>query len=285
MLGVGRYLNLCIGTFIIAVFVFIYFVNTAPAQVTPPDPKHVFREDSRAYKKEHKQRIKALHKKISPDAKGTYFDAPEVSYDRKSKVVRGKGGVTVSVNGIQIEAEEGTYNMETKKAVFNRNVLVSGFGGDLRASSGRFNFTSETGSFRDADFLIEDGGYRVKARKLRKVSTEKYSLEDAQFSTCDCVDGTFPWSLNSKKVRITKEGYAVAKHLTLKCGGLPLFYTPYFFFPAMTERHSGFLVPEIGYSKKDGIKFSIPYFAALDDNTDLMLTPFIKSNTRRGIGV
>jgi lipopolysaccharide assembly outer membrane protein LptD (OstA) len=81
---------------------------------------------------------------------------------------------------------------------------------------------------------------------------------------------------------IDEEGFATTKHTTFEFGGVPLFYTPYLKFPVNQERASGLLTGSYGYSSKTGVQLYQPFFWAISDSADLLITPFAESEARVG---
>jgi LPS-assembly protein len=157
--------------------------------------------------------------------------------------------------------------------------------GVISADKGAFNFNSETGRFERAVVTTEQVGYQIFAGELQKVSEFDYKLRDAEFSTCHCSDDSKPWNFKAGRANVTQEGYAHTYNTKLELYGVPVFYFPYFPFPAKTQRTSGLLVPEFGISSEDGFSYSQPIFWAVDDYTDLIFEPFIQTDTRMGMGL
>jgi LPS-assembly protein len=62
-------------------------------------------------------------------------------------------------------------------------------------------------------------------------------------------------------------------------------YSPYLIFPAKTERQSGFLVPEAGYSERNRVQFSQPFYWAINDQSDATFNFDHIANRGEKIGV
>lgn len=254
------------------------------SQVEPPNYKLLFREDSKNYKsalKEQKNQI--LVKDRPSNSQGTFFNAPKIEFLQDKNEYVGDGGVVISYGEVQIQGENGRFNTITKQGQLKGDLIFSSPEGQLTASGGWFNLEKETGEFYDANFILETDGYHVKGKSIEKISAQEYQIEDAEMTTCDCIDGAKPWSLASDNIDITQEGYAKARPFFLKCNDVPVFYLPYFIFPAKINRHSGLLIPQIGYSSKNGFQYSQPIFWNANETTDVIFTPFTETNSRTGI--
>jgi LPS-assembly protein len=252
------------------------------AQSLTPDRTSVFSSDSPDVKAEQK---KALQESLSPQVKpveGLDFQAPVIEFKKDTEEVIGKGGILIAEGGVQVQADEGTFNMKTKEGDVNGDVLMTTSAGVLSASSGRVNIPSETGSFKDLDFDIEEGGFNIFAEEARKISEFDYELEDVSLTSCHCPDGTRPWELKGTSCSITQEGYAHTYGTTMWFEGAPIFYAPYLSIPVKRERASGLLPPQFGYSNQNGALFRQPIFFDIDDTAGAMLSPFVATNSRVG---
>src|SRR5205823_5045489 len=76
------------------------------------------------------------------------------------------------------------------------------------------------------------------------------------------------WSIAGRQTDITLQGKGIVRHMTFRVKDVPVFYFPYFVFPANTQRESGFLIPRIGYSNRRGYQYEQPFFWAISKSTD-----------------
>lgn len=208
--------------------------------------------------------------------------APSIHFEEDSKTIVADGGMLISAKGVQAQAEKGRINTETKDANLEGNVVFTGLDTTVEASKAAVNVEDETGEFENATFTYENGGYEVSGRDVFKLSETRYKLFDSKFTTCHCLDGLCPWSIESEEATISQNGYAKSWNTVLWFHGVPIFYSPFFAFPAKLERTSGLLAPTFGYSSKDGFEFKQPIFISLDESTDLTVSPFTQVKTRNG---
>ncbi len=255
----------------------------AVSQIEPTNKKVLFREDGKTYKQQLTDEKKlVLQKDQVPTEQGTYFNAPQLEFRQDTSEYVGSGGVVISYGGTQLQADSGTFSTKTKKAELNGDLVLSSTGGTLLAESGWFDLEAEVGSFKNSSFFIETEGFHIAGSSIEKISELEYEVEEAEMTTCNCADGAKPWSLTSDSIDITAGGYAHAKPFFLRCNDVPVFYSPYFIFPARLERHSGLLIPRIGFSGEHGFQYSQPIFWNVNESTDVILTPFTETQTRTG---
>ncbi|MCI5066396.1 LPS assembly protein LptD [bacterium] len=268
--------------------VYLLLVSAASAQVQPPDNEFLFREDSdQAQERLSRQREvlmgtgSAASRQSSSDK--IDFSAPSVEFDKAENVISGSGGVLVSGQGLRLQGETGSVDLDTNDVVLKRRVLITGEGNSIQADEVEFNLDTEAGTFTDARFTLEDGAYGFQAERAKKLNDTEFELEDCFLSTCHCPDGDTPWVLSGTRVSAEKEGYAHAYNSVFRFQGVPLFYTPWIAVPIKQERSSGLLVPQFGYSNRDGFTTRLPFYGVIDGSSDMVVAPFLASRTRRGL--
>ncbi len=263
----------------------------SPSQeVSPPRAEPLFNEDARDEKVLKKQNLGAVMRRDQPPNSEVNFDASEVQFDRDSNIVKGSKGVLISGNGLQAQAEQGSLNLTTKDAKLEGQVVISDANGRVLAEHAELNVESETGSFSNTRFELEETGFVVNAEKAKRLSETEYEITDGRLTTCQCDsengdDESVPWQIKTGRCHITQEGYAHAYDSSLEMFGVPVFYTPYFGFPAKSERTSGLLAPSVGYSDTEGMLLHLPTFIVIDESTDMTVTPFLESKSRVGSAV
>ncbi len=246
------------------------------------EEEKVFQEDKKDFKKREQSQISQVVRSPVTNRGELKFDAPNISYDREAKKVKGEGGVLLSYEGVTAQADSGAVDMESKDSELEGDVFFAWPGGAVGCEKATVNLENETGEFTNGQAIWEEGQYKVSAEKLNKLSEFDYRFDDAAFTTCHCADDSCPWSIRADRLDARQEGYGVAHGAWFEMFGVPVVYTPYAIFPIKNERQSGLLAPTYGYSSKDGLKFSIPFFGVIDDQTDITLEPFIETHTRRG---
>ena len=132
----------------------------------------------------------------------------------------------------------------------------------LTGSSLEMNLASEIGTLYEGTIFIKENHFYIRGDKLQKVGEKTYAAETASVSSCD---GEKPdWKITGKNMSVTIEGYGTIHHAALWARQVPVLYSPYLIFPAKTQRQSGLLVPEAGYSERNGFQFSQPFYWAIN---------------------
>ena len=113
--------------------------------------------------------------------------------------------------------------------------------------------TTGQGQVQQGKVFIRDGNFHLAGEVIEKQGEADYFVKNGSFTTCD---GEIPdWKFTAEKVDVNLGSYATAKNVFFRIKDVPVFYTPYLFFPVKTERESGLLIPRVGYSNNKGISF------------------------------
>ncbi|MCB0343729.1 MAG: LPS-assembly protein LptD [Bdellovibrionales bacterium] len=271
--------------------VLLCFVKTAAAQVDPPDRKFLFFEDRTHPKYRPRppaeltvQEAEASNVTLGDTRVPFDIDAPSLRFDAAENRIFAEGGMTITHSGSVFEAESGSVALDTGEAFLDNNVFVSDQLTSITAQEAMMNIESGKGSLNHCSIDYAGGMYHFKAAQVGKSGEDEYDLTDATATTCDCADSEDcnPWELRSDRVEITKEGYGKAWDSTLRFYDVPVFYLPWIVFPARTQRHTGFLPFTFGTGSESGFRLETPFFWAIDESSDLLLTPLVDTGTRFG---
>lgn len=269
----------------LSLFVFSTPTFFAFAQPVSPDRRNTFEADQSAAKQAVKDKMKQLASPGAQASEDLDFQAPYVEFQKEKNIAIGKGGMILSQGGVQVQADEGQINLDTKDGIMKGHVAMTTADGVIFSREATINTETETGRFNDAKFTIESGNYDVESKTLDKLSEYDYELDEPVFSTCHCMDNSKPWEIRSSSCHITQDGYAHNYNAGFYFQDIPLFYSPWMAFPVKDERSTGLLQPTIGYNNKNGVMVDMPFFIVTGDSSDLLIDPFIATNSRYGTGV
>ena len=251
-------------------------------QVELPTRRFLFESDSTQYQDFEERRRRSFMVRDARKNKDTRFSADNVQLDQQTQEMVGLGGVAIDSPGVSARAEKARYNTETSEVRLENNVRFNFTGGTVDSRSATFNLTTEQGAFDAAGLFLEDGQFRILSERIEKTSEFDYEMGLSEFSTCNCKDGSLPWSIVCSGADVEQGGYAHVRNPRLTISGVPVLYSPYLLFPVKSERSSGLLVPRWGYSNRDGALFWQPIYGVIDDSTDFTITPFIEARSRIG---
>lgn len=207
------------------------------------------------------------------------LQSDQLSYDQQLDRYVARGNVQLSNAGKKLTADEIHYDHKTQRAIARGNVVLT-IGQDvLTGSYLDIDLNSQVGFVENAYLFLKENNFHITGNKIEKTGENTYRIDAATFTTCD---GEKPdWKITGKDIQIKSDGSGTAKHTTLRLKNMPVLYSPYFYYPATSERQSGFLAPEYASSDRKGLEYAQPYFWAISDSSDATL--YADYMTRRGL--
>ena len=119
-----------------------------------------------------------------------------------------------------------------------------------------------------------------RADYAKKVKNRWWNFYHATYTTCSPTDPV--WVLHAKKLVLdTDKSVGKAYHAYLTIKNIPVFYSPYLWFPLDARRRTGFLYPTFGHDNEQGYFFTIPWYWNIAPNYDWLITPRLMS--KRGV--
>ncbi len=192
------------------------------------------------------------------------------------------GGVDLTGSGMRLFADEAVYNPDEQKVTLRGSVrLEEEGGGSLSGEELEYDLSRLTGFVKKGSVTLGESGFRLSGDSIGRTGSGVYEVENGRFTTCP--EGCSDWYFAASKIRIREQGYLTATNATFKIGGVPVFYSPYFFYPVKTERQTGLLIPEIGFTERFGWEMSIPIYITAGESADLTLAPRFFSRNSTGI--
>jgi lipopolysaccharide assembly outer membrane protein LptD (OstA) len=176
------------------------------------------------------------------------------------------GAVEFNYQSLRLQAERVEVELQTKTVTAVGNVILDD--GPSRLSSERlvYNLETETGTAYEARAFVDPDIY-FTGTEISKTAPTNYTITHGTITSCS-EDRVPDWSFKLGKARVNVEGFAKVKNTTLRLKKMPFLYSPYLIFPASTDRASGLLFPNIGYSDSRGAVVGLAYFQTFGDSYD-----------------
>ncbi len=173
--------------------------------------------------------------------------------------------VLVEYQDVRLTARRVRVDHARRVVVAEGDVTLEQGASRLRGDRLDLDLTTRTGVVLNGSADLE-GGLHLRGAILAKVGPRSFTLEGATLTSCE---GDRPaWSFGFKRGRVTVDDYARLTSVVFRMGGVPLLYTPYILWPALTERASGFLIPAVGFSSSRGGYLGVSYFWAISRSAD-----------------
>ena len=211
------------------------------------------------------------------------FSADELVYDEDEDTVTATGDVRMRREGYRLSADRIVWNRRTGVVRAENNVRVVSPQGDVAYG----DTVDLTDTLRDgvvSNFLLvlEDGG-RLAATQARR-EDGRTTLERAAYSPCNVIDSEGcpddpTWHITAVRVVHNPERRRIYyRGATLNLFGSPIIPLPGLSHPDGSEGGgTGFLVPDVRFTRSNGLELALPYYMRLAPNRDATMTPHVYS--------
>ena len=213
------------------------------------------------------------------------LNGEDINFDRKQLRISSKKEATLKDNFNNILNLEGfIYSIKNKQFQTNKLIFTDNEGNKYISKKSMINLNDQKIASKDIELYFNDNGQLGKNARLKGSSliseNNKTIISNGIFTTCKESEKCPPWSLKSKKIihDIDNKTINYDKSI-LQLYDVPVFYFPKFFHPDPTvKRQSGFLIPSLINSSKNGTSTRLPYYHVIDDHRDFTITPQIYLN-------
>ena len=202
------------------------------------------------------------------------FSAAVVEYDSNTEIVTAKGEVIATREGYSVRADTIIWNRTTGQVLAEGSIRAVGPEGDV-AYGDKIELTDalKDGVINNLLVVLEDESRLAANRGSRKDGI--YTLDYAAYTACKVVTADGCPKKPSWEVKAVKVVYDPAKKRVVYKGarielfGLPIIPLPFLSHPVGAKAGSGFLVPNIGFSRNNGAELEQSYYWRITENRDL----------------
>jgi LPS-assembly protein len=212
------------------------------------------------------------------------FSADQLVYEESNETVTASGTVRMNREGYNLRADSVTWNRRSGEVHANGDVRVLSPGGDVAyADSVQLEDTLKDGVVQNLLLVLADGGRLAATEATRRNGYT--TLYHAAYTPCAV---TTPagcpknptWQITAVQVVHDPVRHRISyRGATLNLFGMPILGLPGLSHPDGTQGGgTGFLVPELRYSRRNGVAISAPYYLRFSSNRDLIVTPHLYTN-------
>ncbi|MGB3456461.1 MAG: LPS assembly protein LptD [Litorimonas sp.] len=217
-----------------------------------------------------------------------YLEANEVINDEREEVLTAIGEVEGRYEDRTIRADRVDYDLKTGIVLATGNVVLISANGDLQYAD-KIELSGELEAGAATNFTARlASGATTAARFVARDEAGEVELYNVVYTACEiCEDKSRPtWRLKARRLQQDTDTNTIRyKDAVLEVFGLPVMYLPFFAHPDPTQdRASGLLFPTISLSESRGFTYAQPYYWAVDDYTELTVTPRIFSGVNPLLG-
>jgi len=228
-----------------------------------------------------------FERNIQPGQGAAVVEADRLDYDARTRVIAAVGAVHFAYQDYVIEADRLEYNQVTGELIAIGNVVVRDVGDNVYEADRLKVTAGMKEAFLDSMTLTTPGGARITARDTHYSKALATILTEATYSPCGlCIDSKgrrIGWNVKAARMVYEPEKASMTlEQPSLELLGVPVAWLPWFWMPDPSQpRATGPRMPSFDADAKRGGVLEVPFFVALGEDADLVLTPTLMS--RQGL--
>ncbi|MCK5785119.1 MAG: LPS-assembly protein LptD [Candidatus Sabulitectum sp.] len=157
------------------------------------------------------------------------------------------------------------------------NVEMAEGGDDATGSALIYHLPTATARTFSTTSFYDRAQYNSET--VTMLSREEFNLTNVVFTSCE--KDTFDYYFWAEVMKVYPDDKAVAKPIILYVQDTPVFWLPYAVFPIRRGRSSGFTIPTVGSSSRDGRYIrKVGYYFGFSDYIDLLISSDLMEKTR-----
>ncbi len=201
-----------------------------------------------------------------------FVSAKASRFEQEQQVATLAGDVVLRQAGLQVEADEASLYQTENRGELVGNVRLRDKGALVVGDRAELQLDTGAAKIDNAEYVMHQGHVRGNALSIKRQEDAIIRLKDGTYTRCE--PGNNAWHLKGNNIKLNPlTGFGTATNVTLRVKDIPVFYTPYIYFPIDDRRQSGFLAPSISSSSDNGMTLQTPYYFNLAPNYDATLYP------------
>ena len=210
----------------------------------------------------------------------TFIGAKASRYQQEEQIATLAGDVVMRQGSMQIEADEASLYQAENRGELNGKVRLRDNGALIVGDHADVQLDTGAAKVDNAEYILHKSRIRGSALYAKRGENAIIRLKDGTYTTCE--PNSNAWQLKGNNITLNPAtGFGTATNVTLRVKDIPIFYTPYIYFPIDDRRQSGFLPPSFSSSTDTGFMLVTPYYFNLAPNYDATLYP--RYMTKRGL--
>ncbi|MDR3204490.1 MAG: LPS assembly protein LptD [Deltaproteobacteria bacterium] len=209
------------------------------------------------------------------------IESDEMREDQGSKRLFFLGSVVLIKGEEQVTGDRALWDDATGSAEVSGHVTIKTPDFSATAARAAVNLDLKLAKIYDGKAFFPENHFYVDGQVIERQGPETVYVSQAAFTSCDGPDPS--WSIKATNLMINRGGVATATNTRFYNKYFPMIYFPWFAAPINRDRQTGFLVPTVGNSTRDGFYASLPFFLELAEDYDLTVLPVYRAD--RGLSM
>ena len=193
------------------------------------------------------------------------------------------GNVELTKGGTRLMADRVELNRATGDAVAQGRVIF--YDGEDQLTGQRIEYNIKTGTGVVYQATAQGAPYyRITGEKMERLGESVYRVKKGVFTTCD---GDPPdWAFHFGSATADLNEFLYGTNASFLVRNIPLIpFVPFFAAAIRRERQTGFLFPKFGESSRLGYYTELPFYWAIDDSQDLLVSPLVYTRVGEGFNL
>jgi len=208
-----------------------------------------------------------------------FVGAKASRYEQEAQVATLAGDVVLRQGSMQVQAQEASLHQAENRGELNGDVRLRQDGALIVGDHAEIQLDTGEAQIDNAEYVMHKSNVRGSALYAKRAENAIIRLKDGTYTTCE--PNSNSWEIKGNNITLNPAtGFGTATNATLRVKDIPVFYTPYIYFPIDDRRQSGFLPPTVSSGGKSGAMLVTPYYFNLAPNYDATLYP--RFMTKRG---
>lgn len=187
------------------------------------------------------------------------------------------GNASLEFTSMSIKADTIDYRSDMEIVTARGNMELTDAGETATGTELIYHIPTSTARTYDTSSLYDRAIY--SSETVTMLSRHEFNLTNVRFTSCE--KDTFDYYFWSSRMKVFPDDKAVAGPVILYVEETPVFWVPFAVFPIRRGRSSGFTIPTIGASSRDGRYIrKMGYYFGFSDYADLLLSADLMEKTR-----
>ena len=199
--------------------------------------------------------------------------ANRIDYRQDQDVYEADGAVVIQQGTMRLTADHVTIEALSGVVHATGHVHLTDPQADVTTERMDFNVNTEAGVITHGQLYVPQSNTLVSGRLLQRFSEYHYRVKEGQITNCDAQDGEMPaWRFKFDDMDLNVGDSLALKGAWLCVADVPVVPFPTITYP-LSNRRSGFLVPQVGFDSRFGTHLQDSFYWAINPSQDLTIAP------------
>jgi LPS-assembly protein len=208
--------------------------------------------------------------------------ANRIDYRQDQEIYEADGSVIIQQGTMRLTADHVTIEALPGIIRASGHVHLTDPLADVTTERMDVNINTEAGVITHGQLYIPRSNTLVSGRLLQRFSEYHYRVKEGEFTNCDAQDGEVPaWRFRFDDMDLNVGDTLALKGAWLCVAEIPVLPIPTITYP-LSNRRTGFLVPQVGYDSRFGTHLQDSFYWAISPSQDMTISPSYYSNLGYG---